>query len=202
MITFYHASNSRSSSVLALLHALGALDAVEIRRVGIRRGDGSGQRDPANAHPEGKVPYLVTETDRVRERAAIFTWLCECFPAARMAPQPGEAGRGQFLSWMAYYQGVIEPVMVAKVLGIDDPRFRATFRGPDELAAELAAALEEGPWLMGARYSAADMLLASPFLFFPAFTPEVPSIRDWVARCGQNPSVLWAQREDAETLVA
>lgn len=201
MITFYHSPNSRSTSVLALLHALGALDAVEIRRVSIPRADGTGQRDPANPHPEGKVPYLVMGEDWLRERGAIFTWLCEAFPAAGLAPQPGTPGRGQFLSWMAYYQGVVEPVFVAKMLGIEEPRFRATFRGLDEIAATLSAALARGPWLLGESYSAADLLLASPFLWFPAFTPEDPVIRDWVARCGQHPSVLWAAREDAAALV-
>jgi len=202
MITFYHSPNSRSTSVLALLHALGALDQVEICRVSIPRVDGSGQRDPANAHPEGKVPYLVMGEDWLRERGAIFTWLCETFPAAGLAPQPGAPGRGQFLSWMAYYQGVVEPVLVTKVLGIEDARFRANFRGPEEIAAALTAALEKGPWLLGATYSAADLLLASPFLWLPAFTPDVPAIRDWVARCGEHPSVLWAQSQDAAAMGA
>lgn len=200
MITFYHSPNSRSTSVLALLHALGALDKVTIRPVTIRRQDGSGGHDPANPHPEGKVPYLTMGDDWLRERGAIFTYLTEAFPEAGLAPLPGQPRRGQFLSWMAFYQGVVEPVLVGQIVGVNHPAWNATFRGPGEIAAALAAALDHQPYLLGAEWSAADLLLASPFLWFPAFTPEVPVIRDWVARCGAHPSVLWAKAEDARSL--
>lgn len=196
MITLYHAPNSRSTSVLALLRELGAEEKVAIRRVDILRADGSGARDPANPHPEGKVPFLTDGADRVRERGAIFAYLCEKFSEAGMAPMPGEEGRGAFLSWMAYYQGVVEPVIVLQLLGIRDPRIEATFRGPQEMAQVLAAPLAEGPWLLGNRYSAADLLLSSAFLWFPALCPEDPVIRDWVKRAGERPAVLWAKAQD------
>lgn len=198
MITFYHSPNSRSTSVLALLHALDALDAVEIRRVDIPRRDGSGARDAANLHPEGKVPYLVMGDDWLRERGAIFTWLTEAFPKAALAPLPGAPKRGQFLSWMAYYQGVVEPVLVAQVLGLESPAWRATFRSGEEIAAMLMGALAHQPYLLGTEWSAADLLLASPFQWLPSFTPDVPEIRDWVARCAEHPSVVWAKDVDAK----
>ncbi|MGD9919580.1 MAG: glutathione S-transferase family protein [Paenirhodobacter sp.] len=198
MITLYHSPNSRSTSVLALLRELGAEEKVTIRRVEIPRADGSGARDPANPHPEGKVPFLTNGADTVRERGAIFTYLCEIFPDAGMAPMPGEEGRGAFLSWMAYYQGVIEPVFVLNMLGLDNPRLQATFRGLPEITEALTAALSQGPWLLGESYSAADLLIASPFLWFPELCPDHPVVRDWVARAGERPSALWAkQRDDA-----
>lgn len=200
MITFYHSPQSRSTSVLALLHALGALDRVGLRKVSIPRRDGSGGRDPSNPHPEGKVPYLTMGNDWLRERGAIFTWLCETFPEAGLAPQPGQPGRGQFLSWMAYYQGVVEPVMVAQFVGISHPSWSATFRGLEEMCDMLLGALNRQPYLLGAEWSAADLLMASPFLWFPDFTPDDPTIRDWVARCGAHPSVVWAKEADAKSL--
>lgn len=198
MITFYHSPNSRSTSVLALLHALGALEKVEIRAVSIPRQDGSGGRDPANPHPEGKVPYLTIGDDWLRERGAIFTYLTEAFPEAGLAPLPGQPGRGQFLSWMAYYQGVVEPVLVGQFVGVNHPAWRATFRGLEELHNALAQVLSRQPYLLGAKWSAADLLMASPFLWFPDFTPDQPAIRDWVARCGAHPSVVWAKEADAK----
>lgn len=103
---------------------------------------------------------------------------------------------GEFLSWMAYYQGVVEPVIVLQLLGIRDPRLAATFRDPLEMAQALAAPLADGPWLLGARYSAADLLLSSAFLWFPDLCPENPRIRDWVRRAGERPAVLWAKAQD------
>lgn len=197
MITLYHSPNSRSTGVLALLIELGALNKIAIKQVDIVRFDGTGERDPANPHPEGKVPFLTDGEDSVRERAAIFTYLCEKFPEAKLAPMPGEAKRGQFLSWMAYYQGVVEPVRVAKYIDIDHPAFHATFRGLEEIGATLATALERGPWLLGDKYSAADLLMASVFLWRPDFIPEIASVKDWVARCGEHPSTKKAQELDA-----
>jgi len=196
MLTLYHAPNSRSSTILALLKELGALDKVAIRHVDIVRQDGSGRHDPANPHPEGKVPFLTDGTDWVRERGAIVAYLCERFPGAGLAPMPGEALRGRFLSWLVYYQGVMEPVVLGQVMGIDHPAFYATFRDVATMTARLTEALTEGPYLLGERFSAADLLLHSPFAWFPQMCPDVPVIRDWVARCAARPSMVWAHEQD------
>ena len=42
MLTLFHSPNSRSTRVVALLHELGALDAVRIETVTVARRDGSG----------------------------------------------------------------------------------------------------------------------------------------------------------------
>lgn len=54
MPTLYYSPKSRSDTVVALVRLLGA--DVSLREVSIVRQDGSGMRDPANPHPEGKVP--------------------------------------------------------------------------------------------------------------------------------------------------
>ncbi|MDD8023189.1 MAG: glutathione S-transferase family protein [Paracoccaceae bacterium] len=197
MLTFYHSPNSRSTTILALLHELGATDRVAIRRVDILRQDGTGARDPANPHPEGKVPFLTDGADWVRERGAIVAYLCERFPEAGLAPMPGEPLRGRFLSWLSYYQGVMEPVVVGQVMGIDHPAFYATFRDTACMAERLAEALRAGPYLLGERFSAADLLLHSPFAWFPQMCPDVPEIKDWVARCAARPANEWARVQDA-----
>lgn len=197
----YHSPRTRSSSTIALLHELGLFDAVEIRVVTVRRGDGSGHADPANAHPEGKVPYLVDGDEHIRERGAIFTYLCEKVPQAGFAPQPGAPGRGAFLSWMAYYQGVMEPVMVATILGLETDGFASTFRGRDEITAELRRALDRGDYLLGDRYSAADLLVASPYLWLPDFVPDDGVIKAWLERCAARESLAQTAAYDS-TLIA
>lgn len=74
MLTFYHAPNSRSTSIRQLILELGVADKVKTVEVTIPRQDGSGVRDPGNPHPEGKVPYLTDGADHVRERAAIILY--------------------------------------------------------------------------------------------------------------------------------
>ena len=187
MATLFHSHNSRSSALVTLIDELGA--EVEIREVTIPRIDGSGGRDPGNPHPEGKVPYLVDGDEHLRERGAIMLYLTDKFPGAGMGPLPGQPGRGAYLSWLFYYHSVIETVLLLDFAQVNHPAFQAAIRDSGVMFAQLEAALAKGPWLLGERFSAADLLCVSPFLWFPDFIPDVPLIRDWVARCGARESV-------------
>lgn len=177
----YHAPQSRSDTVVALARMLGA--DLDIRDVSIARLDGSGHPDPANPHPEKKVPYLTDGTDAVRERGAIILYLTDTYPKAKLAPLPGEAGRGAYLSWLFYYQGVMEPLLILKWAGIDHPAIEASLRNFDTMIERLAEPLRQKPWLLGDRFSAVDMLCSSPFHWFTEMTPDDPAVRDWVERC-------------------
>ena len=184
MPTLYYAPKSRSDTVVALVRMLSA--DIELREVSIPRQDGSGRRDPANPHPEGKVPYLTDGEDAVRERGAIMLYLTDAYPAAGLGPLPGEAGRGAYLSWLSYYQGVMEPLLILKWADVSHPAITAGLRDFDTVIERLAEALRRGPWLLGERFSAADMLCASPFLWFTDMMPTDPAIRDWAARCAER----------------
>lgn len=197
MLTLFHAPRSRSSRIITLLRELDALDRVEIEIVDITRGDGSGRKDPRNPHPEGKVPLLVHEGVVLWESIAIIQYLTDLFPEKKMAPVGGDPQRGRYLSWLAWYAGVVEPVLIAHVAGISHPYLDATFRGPEQMAERLETALKESPYLMGERYSAADLLLHSPFAWYPAATPDSATVKAWVERCGERPSLQWTAEFDA-----
>lgn len=201
MLTLYHAPKSRSSRIVTLLMALDAMSEVDIRLTDIPRQDGSGARDPNNPHPEGKVPLLVTEDgEMIRESNAIMLYLTDRFPSD-LAPAVGAPGRGAYLSWLFWYGNVLEPAYVHQVAGLSHPVLTATFRGMPEAVAYLVAGLGEGrEFLMGDHFSAADLLIASPFLWFPEATPDVPVIRDWVARCGAEPVMKETASFDATAL--
>lgn len=187
MLTLFHAPHSRSTRVVDLIHAMGIVDRVNIRIVTIPRQDGSGGRDPLNPHPEGKVPLLVHDGVEIWESAAIMLYLADLFPASEYTVPHGDPERGRFLSWMSWYAGVMEPVIIFSQMGIVHPVLDATFRGMPEITARLRRALENGPWLMGDRLTAADILIASPFLWFKDSTPDDPLIRDWVDRIANLP---------------
>ena len=184
MRTLYYSPNSRSDTVVALVRMLSA--DIALREVTIPRLDGSGDRDPANPHPEGKVPYLTDGDDAVRERGAIMLHLTDACPAAGLGPLPGEAGRGTYLSWLFYYQGVMEPVLILKWANVTHPALTAGLRDFETMIERLAEPLRRGPWLLGERFSAADMLCSSPFFWFADMMPVDPAIRDWVARCAER----------------
>ena len=189
MLTFYHAPKSRSTSVMVLLHELGVTDQVKTVLVTIPRQDGSGARDPANPHPEGKVPYLTDGTDHVRERAAIILYLTDRFPAAGLGRSVGHPQRGEYLSWLFWYQGVFEPVAILSWTGLSHPALTASLRDYDTAIQRLDEVLTQQPYLLGGEFSAADLLCSGPFAWFGDKMPATPAILDWVARCQGRASV-------------
>ena len=197
MLTLIHAPNSRSTRILMLIDEMGIWDRIEIQQVEIVYRDGSGHADAGNPHPEGKVPALIHDGTVITESGAIMLYLTALFPESGLAPMPGTALRGEYLTWLFWYQGVVEPVMMAEVMGIKHPGFTRNFRGMAEIAARLRTALERGPWLCG-DYSAADMICASAFTFMPQLTPEDALIKDWVARYQARPALENAKAYDAK----
>ena len=201
MLTLVHAPNSRSTRIVQLIDEMAIWDKIEIRQVGILYRDGSGQADPANPHPEGKVPVLIHDGTVITESGAIMLYLTALFPDSGLAPKPGNPLRGAYLTWLFWYQGVMEPVMMTQAMGISHPGLARNFRGLPEIAARLHKALEQGPWLCG-DYSAADLICASAYTFLPDLLPEDALIRDWVARCQARPSLARARDHDAGLLAA
>src|ERR1700682_538763 len=106
MLTLYHAPKARSFRTLWLLEEIGT--PYEIRIVSIRRGDGSGARDPANPHPLGKVPVILHDGATIYETTAIALYLTDAFPDAHLGPKVGDADRGPYLTWLSYYSGVLQ----------------------------------------------------------------------------------------------
>tara|TARA_R110002049_G_scaffold23545_3_gene83364 strand:+ start:85751 stop:86347 length:597 start_codon:yes stop_codon:yes gene_type:complete len=187
MPTLYHAPNSRSSGLVALVDELGA--DIDIQQVTVTRQDGSGGPDPINPHPEKKVPYLVDGDEHIRERGAIVAYLTDKYPQAGLGPLPGTAGRGAYLSWLFYYQGVMEPVIILHWAQISHPAVQANLRDFDTMIAQLAEALTGQPYLLGQDYSAADLLCSSPFVWMPDLLQDHQVIADWVARCSDRASI-------------
>lgn len=189
MLTFYHAPNSRSTGIAQLIDELGIADRIRIVEVTIARQDGSGAPDPQNPHPEGKVPFLTDGEDFVRERAAIIVYLTDRFPEAGLGRSVGDPQRGRYLSWLAWYQGVLEPVAILHWAGISDPAIWASLRDYDTATARLDEVLTRQPYLLGDSYSAADLLCAGPFAYFGDQLPVTPAIRAWVTRCQDRDAV-------------
>lgn len=197
MLTFYHAPESRSSAIMALIEEMGIADRITVHSVDIPRMDGSGRTDPANPHPEGKAPCLVHDGHVITERGSIILYLTTLFPQAGLAPPVGSPEWGSYVTWLCWYQGVFEPVLIHEAAGLIHPFLSATFRGHTEAAARIHAALERGPYLLGDRFSAADLLIHSPYAWFKDSAPNDPLILDWLARCTARPARLRVLAADA-----
>jgi glutathione S-transferase len=196
MITLFHRSKSRSSRFIFLLEELEA--PYEIRHVTIRSGDG-GALDPANPHPHGKVPAISDDGVVVFESPAIALYLTDKFPKNRLGPQVGEPGRGPYLSWLSYYTGVLEPAFVSKFMKVDVPRGTAGWVAVEEALPAVVKALTPGPYLLGERFSAADVLYGTTFAMFAQspMMPKSPLIDEYVKRVVGRPAFARAQARDS-----
>jgi glutathione S-transferase len=198
MLTFYHAPRSRSGRIMWLLEELGADYAV--RYTDIVYGDGSGQRDPGNVHPDGKVPAIDHDGVVISESLALALYLTELLPEAGLGAVPGEIDRGVYLTWLAWLTGEMEPIYAAKMFGPAlDARQQAMF---DAVVARVFDALWESPYLMGDRFTTVDLMVAGMLIFGRAHTPANAAVDAWLERIEARPARQRALAKDAPPVLA
>lgn len=199
MITLFHHPNMGSQRFIFLMEEFGV--PYEIRRVSVRKLDGSGGPDPENPHPHGKVPAILHNGQMVFESAGVALYLTDAFPEKLIGPLAGDPMRGAYVSWLAYYCGVVEPSWVCKFRGVDVPRTMAGWPDSDEVMAVLAAQLGDKPYLLGDRLTALDILLAPRLDLFLKWNmplvPKTPQFEAYAARVLDRPSYRKALELDA-----
>ncbi len=194
MLTLYHSPQTRSSRFIWLLEELGEPYGVEY--VTIQRGDGTGERDPKNPNPDGRVPTLVHDGVQVSESAAIALYLSDAFPGARLGPAVGDPGRGDFLTWLFFYAGEVEPALVAKWTKRVDSDEREK-RRYDQVIARFEGALAKGPYMLGDVFSAADVLFGSIVQWGAQMLPERPAFTAYLERLTARPAYERSLTKDA-----
>jgi len=117
-------------------------------------------------NPNGRIPVLIDGDLVLYETAAIALHLVERHPEAGLAPAPGARERSLFYRWMVhltntpqaeyrawfYPEHVADPAAAPVVKAAAGERLNGMF---DRIADQLGA----GPWLLGERFSAADLFL-------------------------------------------
>jgi glutathione S-transferase len=199
MITLYHFPNSRSASIVWLLEELGV--PYETKIVGFRRMDGTGARDPSNPHPHGKVPALVDGADTVFESSAIALFLTDKYPANKLGPAVGEAQRGEYLSWLAYRSGVMEPALISRRFGIKHVFGAMGWAPAEEVEELLNKQLATRDYILGDNFSALDILLGGGvhFLMPAKMITETPVLKAYAARITDRPAFRKMMERDNET---
>jgi glutathione S-transferase len=204
MITLYHAPLSRSSRFVWLLEELGQPYATKV--VSIRRRDGSSEQDPAyrQIQPHGKVPAIDHDGVIVFESTAIALYLADAFPAANLGPKIGDPTRGAFVTWLAYYSGVMEPAFVTKSLGFTTTNSTTGWAPTEEILAYITGQLRRGPYLLGDAFSTADILYGSTFALFKGspLVPQDATLDAYVERLTSRPAYQRAATKDAAAVAA
>jgi len=201
-ITFYHSPNSRSSGVLTLLKELDA--PFELKVVNIKTGE---QRQPGYLaiNPMGKVPAVKHADAVITEQAAIYIYLADLFPEAGLAPPLGDPLRGPYLRWLVFYAASFEPAIVDRALKRDPaPVTMCPYGDYDTVLKTLVAQLAKGPYMLGERFSAADVLWGTALTWTTTWklVPEEPEITAYIRRWNARPSVAKVKAIDAELAAA
>ena len=197
MLVLYHSPNSRSSAVIWLLEELGA--SYKKRIVSIRHDDGSGARDPANPHPHGKVPLLERKGRHVFEFAAIALYLTDLFPEAGCGPGRDDPSRGEYLSWLAWRQGVLEPSMIMRRLKVPYAYGAMGWAPSDEVERVINGLLKRRRFVLGDTFSAADIAVGAVvrIMMKKKVMNETPVLREYVDRLTIRPAFLRALESDS-----
>ncbi len=187
-LVFYHTPNTRSTATRILLEELGAV--YELRVLDGRKGE---QRQPPYlaVNPMGKVPAIVHDGQLVTETVAIFIHLADAFPAAGLAPGIGDPLRGPYLRWMVYYAACFEPAVVDRAQKREQaPLGMSPYGDFDTMLAVLTEQIGKGPFMLGDRFSAADVLWATGLGWTTMFgiVPKLPVIERYVAGIRTRPA--------------
>jgi glutathione S-transferase len=202
MITLFWCPQTRASRILWLLEEMG--EPFEVCLIDIR--DEEAKKDPEfmAASPMGKVPAIRDEASNgvvsMADSAAIALYLTDRYPASGLAPGLDDPARGQYLYWMTFTPGVIEPAMMEKFTGQEVSRATSGWGNFDAMIEVLVNGLKPGPWLMGDRFTTADVLVGSSVYFMKMFgvLPENPVLEDYCDRCVARPAYARALARDAE----
>lgn len=197
-ITFFHSPNTRSSGVRILLEELSA--PYELHAVNMKAGE---QRKPAYlaVNPMGKVPAILRRGALVTEQVAIFIYLADLFPKAKLAPALDDPQRGPYLRWLIYYGSCFEPAVVDRAMKREPGQLAMVPYGDyDTMLKTLTDQLAKAPYFLGDRISAADVLWGTALTWTTRFklVPELPVITDYIGRINARPAVAKVKELDAQ----
>jgi glutathione S-transferase len=202
-LTLYHAAPSRSSIVRWMLEEIG--EPYDIHHLSLSKGDNRAP-DYLAVNPMGKVPALRHGVVVITEAAAICTYLADEFPRARLNVPIGDPLRGQYLKWLFFGPSCIEPAMMDRAF----PRKEEARRGAlgygdfDTVMNVVAKAVASGPFIMGDRFTAADVVIGSGMRFGMMFKllPERSEFTAYTGRLAQRPALQRAEAKDKELSAA
>ncbi|ETI64379.1 glutathione S-transferase [Sphingobium sp. C100] len=166
--------------------------------------DGMKSPDYLAINPMGKVPAIVHQGRIVTECAAVCAYLADAFPAAHLAPPPGE--RHDYYRWLFFTAGPVEAAVTNKAMGFVVPEGRERSAGYgcfDDTIDTLEAAVSGEGWICGDQFTAADVYVGSQVDWGLQFgtIPSRPAFESYAARLRERPAYQ-RQKEIDNSLIA
>ena len=146
------------------------------------------------------MPALVHDGRLVFESGAIALYLTDLFPQSGLGPQVGDPQRGAYLSWLFYRAGVMEPAFIERRVGFAHVFGAMAWAPPEEVDEVLNAALAKGPYLLGDRFTAADIMIGGGINYAMMFKlmTETPVLKAYVERITGRPAFQRVMQRSAK----
>lgn len=197
-LTLYYSPQTRATGARILLEELGA--PYDLHVLNMKAGE---QRQPAYlaVNPLGKVPVIRHGEALVSEQVAIFIYLADLFPEAGLTPALDDPRRGPYLRWIAYYGSSFEPALIDHFMKRDPaPPTQSPYSDYDSMLGALETQLAKGPYLLGDRITAADILWGVAFSWTMMFglVPRKDVFSTYAERITSRPAFQRITAADAE----
>lgn len=200
-IVLHHHPYSRAANVVWMLEEVGV--PYELAWVDLTKGEqkAEGHR---TLNAMGKVPVLVDDGVAISESAAIGVYLADRYASGRLAPALDDPARGPFLRWCFYAPSVLEPGCAAQAAGWQYRPGAVGWGTYAEMLETLEGAFAPGPWLLGDRFSMADVVLGGGLRYMLRFKmiEARPSFVAYVERLDARPAWQRAQARNTEVAKA
>jgi glutathione S-transferase len=196
-LVFYTNPMSRGRIVRWMLEEVGAPYRTEV----LEYGTTMKAPDYLAVNPMGKVPAIKHGDVVVTEGAAICAYLADAFPEAGLAPAVDDPLRGTYYRWLFFAAGCVEAAASIRALGVEVPPDKSRMVGYGTMADVVAAlklAVAKGPYILGERFSAADVYVGSQIgwgMMFGTFD-RAPEFDAYFKRISSRPAAIRAAEID------
>ncbi|MCZ8178371.1 MAG: glutathione S-transferase family protein [Rhizobium sp.] len=196
-ITLFYSPQTRASGARVLLEELKV--PYDLHVLNMKTGE---QRQPAYLaiNPLGKVPAVRVGETLITEQGAIYLYLADLFPEAGLAPALTDPDRGAYLRWLFIYGSCFEPAVVDRFMKREPGSMNETpYASYESLIDMLEEVLKTGPYLLGERFTAADLLWGIALRWTTMFglVEARPVFQAYMERIGNRASIQKVSAEDA-----
>ena len=194
MIKLYWSPRSRSFTAIWLMEETG----LPYERVLTDITTGAQKApDYLRINPMGKVPALTDGDAALGESAAIGVYIADRYPETKLAPGVNDPLRAEYLQWMFFSPSCIEPALIQIFTKLEVPASTAAWGSATQVFDLLDTSLKKGPWILGEKFSAADIMIGSGLHFAVRMfkmVPPRPSFDAYIDRCVERPAFQRAEK--------
>ena len=183
----YHLPASRSARVLWLLEEIG-----QPYDLTVMKGDDRKTDEHRRRHPLGRVPVLEDDEGFLFESAALCLQIADLYPDAQLNWPLATHERGLVYQWTVLAMSELEPAILEVRRNREDNPDHAQ-AGAERFttaAAAIEQALDGHQYLVGERFSVADLVCGAVLIFArsTSLTDDMPNINAYLERLEARPA--------------